>query len=147
MNPKSTMGSVISQHHLQRIDAVVKRSSKTAGILAGGEPMIGVSELDGFDFSKGSFYPPTVIVDVGIEDEIWQEEVFGPVVVVKRFEVRLLPVPPFVRDWLLMNRCRKNPRVSYWRTLASMVWEQGFGRQIYPGHIGSLLPLIRGFVG
>ena len=97
-NPKSTMGSVISQHHLERIDAVVKRSSKTAAILAGGEPMTGVSELDGFDFSKGSFYPPTVIVDVGIEDEIWQEEVFGPVVVVKRFEVRLLPVPLFVRD-------------------------------------------------
>ncbi|KIM46335.1 hypothetical protein M413DRAFT_441418 [Hebeloma cylindrosporum] len=86
MNPKSTMGSVISQHHLQSIDAVVKRSLKTAAILAGGNPMTGISELDEFDFSKGSFYPPTVIVDVGIEDEIWQEEVFGPVVVVKRFE-------------------------------------------------------------
>jgi acyl-CoA reductase-like NAD-dependent aldehyde dehydrogenase len=93
MNPKSTMGSVISQHHLQRIDAIVKRSSKTAAILAGGEPMTGVSELDGFDFSKGSFYPPTVIVDVGIEEEIWQEEVFGPVVVVKRFEVRPASAP------------------------------------------------------
>ena len=89
-NPISTMGSVISQHHLQRIDAIVKRSFKTAVLLAGGEPMTGVSELDGFDFSKGSFYPPTVIVDVGIEDEIWQEEVFGPVVVVKRFKVRLV---------------------------------------------------------
>lgn len=97
-NPKSTMGSVISQHHLERMDAVVKRSSKTATILAGGEPMTGVSELDGFDFSKGSFYPPTAIVDVGIEDEIWQDEVFGPVVVVKRFKVRLLPVPLFTRD-------------------------------------------------
>jgi acyl-CoA reductase-like NAD-dependent aldehyde dehydrogenase len=85
-NPKSTMGSVISQHHLQRIDAIVKRSSKTAAILAGGEPMTGLSELDGLDFSKGSFYPPTVIVNVGIEDEIWREEVFGPVVVVKRFK-------------------------------------------------------------
>jgi acyl-CoA reductase-like NAD-dependent aldehyde dehydrogenase len=51
--------------------------------------MTGFSELDGFDLSKGSFYPPTVIVDVGIEDEIWQEEIFGPVVVVKRFEVRV----------------------------------------------------------
>ena len=46
-----------------------------------------------------------------------------------------------------MNHYRKNPRAFCWRTLASMVWEQGFGRQIYPEHIGSLLPLIRGFVG
>lgn len=50
--------------------------------------MTGKSELDGFDFSRGSFYPPTVISNVEITDEIWQEEVFGPVVVVKRFEVR-----------------------------------------------------------
>lgn len=49
--------------------------------------MTGISDLDGFDFSKGSFYPPTVITNVEVEDEIWQEEVFGPVVVVKRFKV------------------------------------------------------------
>ncbi|KAJ3500957.1 hypothetical protein NLJ89_g9559 [Agrocybe chaxingu] len=84
-NPESTMGTVISPEHLTRIDEMVKRASKTATILTGGERMTGESALDGFDFSRGSFYPPTVIVDVGIEDEIWREEVFGPVVVVKRF--------------------------------------------------------------
>ncbi|KJA29902.1 hypothetical protein HYPSUDRAFT_60748 [Hypholoma sublateritium FD-334 SS-4] len=85
-NPKSTMGTVISMHHLKRIDATVKHAAKTASVVAGGEPMVGTSELDGFDFSKGSFYSPTVIADVETTDEIWQEEVFGPVVVVKRFE-------------------------------------------------------------
>ena len=85
------MGTVISMHHLKRIDAMVKQASKTASIVAGGEQMIGTSELDGFDFSKGSFYPPTVITEVETTDEIWQEEVFGPVVVVKRFEVRNVP--------------------------------------------------------
>jgi len=80
------MGTVISMHHLNRIDAMVKQASKTASVIAGGEQMTGTSELDGFNFSKGSFYPPTVIADVEITDEIWQEEVFGPVVVVKRFE-------------------------------------------------------------
>ena len=70
---------------------MVKQASKTASIVAGGEQMIGTSELDGFDFSKGSFYPPTVITEVETTDEIWQEEVFGPVVVVKRFEVRNVP--------------------------------------------------------
>ena len=49
--------------------------------------MSGKSEFDGFDFSNGSFYPPTVITDVDLKEEIWEEEVFGPVVVIKRFVV------------------------------------------------------------
>ncbi|KAF8913763.1 aldehyde dehydrogenase domain-containing protein [Gymnopilus junonius] len=85
-NPKCMMGSVISPKHLQRMDEMVKRASVKASILTGGEPMTGISDLDGFDFSQGSFYPPTVISDVSVEDEIWQEEVFGPVVVVKPFK-------------------------------------------------------------
>lgn len=68
---------------------MVKRAATKSTILVGGERMMGKSDLDGFDFSKGSFYPPTVIADIGIEDEIWQEEVFGPVVVVKRFKVSI----------------------------------------------------------
>ncbi|KAF8165486.1 aldehyde dehydrogenase [Crassisporium funariophilum] len=85
-NPQSTMGTVISMHHLERIDAMVRRAESAGStILAGGERSSGLSELDGFEFSRGSFYPPTVISEVGVEDEIWREEVFGPVVVVKRF--------------------------------------------------------------
>lgn len=57
-------------------------------IVAGGERMTGKSALDDFDFSEGSFYPPTVITDVDTKDEIWQEEIFGPVVVVSKFRVR-----------------------------------------------------------
>ena len=89
MNIKSSMGSVISRKHLERIDAMVKRATAntSATILAGGEPLTGKSELDGFDFSKGSFYAPTVITNVACKDELWQEEVFGPVVVVKPFKV------------------------------------------------------------
>ena len=86
MNPSSTMGTVISTHHLKRIDAMVKARSSGA-LHAGGEPMTGESALDGFRFSSGSFYPPTVIADVSTSDEIWTEEIFGPVVVVKRFQV------------------------------------------------------------
>ncbi|KAH8993846.1 Aldehyde/histidinol dehydrogenase [Lactarius hatsudake] len=72
MNPQSTMGSVISTHHLQRIHS--------------GEPLKDRSSLDGFNFSRGSFYPPTVITDVSLEDTLWKEEVFGPVVVLRKFE-------------------------------------------------------------
>jgi acyl-CoA reductase-like NAD-dependent aldehyde dehydrogenase len=71
MNPKSMMGSVISAHHLQRIHNIVeKRGSGT--ILMGGEPLKDRSSLYGFDFSRGSFYPPTVISDVSLEDSLWK---------------------------------------------------------------------------
>jgi len=67
---------------------MVKRAENAGSkVLLGGERLFGPSELDGFDFSNGAFYPPTVITDVAIEDEIWKEEVFGPVVVVKQFSV------------------------------------------------------------
>jgi hypothetical protein len=86
MNPQSSMGSVISAHHLQRIHKMVEtRISGT--ILTGGEPLKDRSSLDGFNFSRGSFYPPTVIEDVSLEDDLWKEEVFGPVVVLRKFEV------------------------------------------------------------
>jgi len=83
-NPQSSMGSVISSDHIERIESMI-HSRKSGRIVAGGKRMTGKSALDGFDFSKGSFYPPTVITDVDTEDEIWQEEIFGPAVVVKRF--------------------------------------------------------------
>lgn len=80
------MGSVISNRHLQRIEEMIQRRGR-GNILAGGRRLVGKSVLDGFDFSQGSFFPPTVISDIVIEDELWQEEIFGPVVVVKTFTV------------------------------------------------------------
>jgi len=87
MNPASTMGTIISKTHLQRIEKMVGERSAKARILAGGKRLNGTSTLDGFDFSRGFFYPPTVIDGVEAHDELWREEVFGPVVVVKEFEV------------------------------------------------------------
>jgi acyl-CoA reductase-like NAD-dependent aldehyde dehydrogenase len=82
------MGPVISLRHLRRIEEVIHRSTDGA-ILTGGERMSGMSSLDGFDFSRGSFFPPTVIAGLSIEDELWKEEIFGPIVVVVRFSVGL----------------------------------------------------------
>jgi len=94
LNPKSTMGPVISLRHLRRIEGMIQRS--TSGIvLAGGERMTDTSPLDGFDFSRGSFFPPTIIAGLSIEDELWKEEIFGPVVVVMRFSVGLRCCSPW----------------------------------------------------
>ena len=64
---------------------MVSRSSGT--ILLGGRQLENKSELDDFDLSKGSFYSPTIITDIDSMDELWQEEVFGPVVILKKFSV------------------------------------------------------------
>ena len=42
----------------------------------GGEPLKDRSPFDGFNFSRGSFYPPTVITGVSSDDALWKEESF-----------------------------------------------------------------------
>jgi acyl-CoA reductase-like NAD-dependent aldehyde dehydrogenase len=51
--------------------------------------MNGKSSLDDTDFSKGYFYPPTILTDGAskkiVDTRIWKEEAFGPVIVVVGF--------------------------------------------------------------
>jgi acyl-CoA reductase-like NAD-dependent aldehyde dehydrogenase len=113
MNPASTMGTIISKNHLQRIEKMVDERPAQARILAGGERLTGESTLDEFDFSQGLFYPPTVIDGVETHDELWREEVFGPVVVVKKFKVskslHFLPETRLIVDgW-----DRRNPKACF----------------------------------
>jgi acyl-CoA reductase-like NAD-dependent aldehyde dehydrogenase len=86
-NPNSVMGTVISPAHLERMEKMVQAHKDDGVLLAGGERLSGLSELDGFDFSRGAFFAPTVIGDVSTECPLWKEEIFGPVVVVQRFSV------------------------------------------------------------
>ena len=86
LNPQSSMGSVISKHSLDRMVSMVEKR-KSGNLLIGGQRMTGLSPLDGHDLSEGYFYSPTVISEISTEDELWQEEIFGPVIVVKRFKV------------------------------------------------------------
>ena len=133
MNPKSAMGSVISAYHLQRIHSmVVQRSSGT--ILIGGEPLKDRSSLDGFNFARGSFYPPTVIADVSIADALWKEEVFGPVVVLNKFEVRADSPPPTTFDIHFNRR-----RLRAWNkpTVQNTDSVPVYGRRIYRALIRS----------
>jgi len=68
------MGPVISQAQQERVLGFLDRA-EGATVLTGG----------GTNGDRGFFVKPTVIVDVGQEDEIVQREVFGPVVTVQRF--------------------------------------------------------------
>jgi aminobutyraldehyde dehydrogenase len=68
------MGPVISQAQQERVLGFLDRA-KGATVLTGGST----------NGDRGFFVKPTVVVDVGQEDEIVQREVFGPVVTVQRF--------------------------------------------------------------
>ena len=125
------MGTIISETHLQRIEKMVKERPAQARILAGGKRLEGKSTLDGFDFSQGLFYPPTVIDGVSTHDVLWREEVFGPVVVVKEFKVSELS-QPFPETWLIDNGrdTRRSLKAYFWPTRASMASEQPCGHRI-----------------
>ena len=68
------MGPVISQDQQQRILGFLDRA-KGATVLTGG----------GTNGSNGYFVNPTIVTDVKQDDEIVQDEVFGPVITVQRF--------------------------------------------------------------
>jgi betaine-aldehyde dehydrogenase/aminobutyraldehyde dehydrogenase len=73
-NEELDMGPVISKDQQDRVFGFLERA-KGATVLTGGDS----------NGDRGFFVKPTVIVDVGQEDEIVQREVFGPVVTVQRF--------------------------------------------------------------
>jgi 1-pyrroline dehydrogenase len=68
------MGPVISKAQQERVLGFLDRA-QGAKVLTGG----------GTNGDRGFFVKPTVITDVGQEDEIVQREVFGPVVTVQKF--------------------------------------------------------------
>ncbi|KAJ5218201.1 uncharacterized protein N7498_000300 [Penicillium cinerascens] len=92
-NTDSMMGSLISEKQLRNVERLVNGAlaSGNAINIFGATRMTGKSPLDGFDFDRGSFYYPTVLLSKEgqsvLNDPIWYEEVFGPVIVVVGFDI------------------------------------------------------------
>jgi acyl-CoA reductase-like NAD-dependent aldehyde dehydrogenase len=90
-NVDSMMGPVISAKQLVNICMLVQHAADAGvKVVTGGERLMRTSTLDGTDFSKGYFYPPTVLADGPsariVNTRIWREEAFGPVIVVVGFD-------------------------------------------------------------
>ena len=69
-------GPLISEKQRDKVDGMVKRAVEAgATLVTGGEKV-----------SPGFFYTPTLLTDVDPDSEIAQHEVFGPVLVVIRYE-------------------------------------------------------------
>lgn len=76
LDPKTAVGPLNSQAQLSRVVARVENLPASAEVVLGGE-------VDAA--GCGYYYPPTIIVGAGQDDEIVAEEIFGPVFTVQTF--------------------------------------------------------------
>lgn len=76
------MGPLVSKEQLEKIEKAVALAKKENGkILCGGERL----KMSG-DLVGGYFYAPTVVEDLTMCSELWQDEIFGPFVTVMSFK-------------------------------------------------------------
>ncbi len=74
--PETTLGPLISARQRERVEGFLERRPGNAEIVTGG------SEPD----LPGYFLEPTVVAHLAQDDEMVQNEVFGPVITVQRFD-------------------------------------------------------------
>lgn len=80
LDPQTSLGSVISQAHLEKILSYLELArSEGAQILLGGERRV-VKDHEG-----GYFVAPTIIAGAAQSSRLMQEEIFGPVVCLSSF--------------------------------------------------------------
>lgn len=81
LDENTQMGSLISRGHRETVHGFVERA-----IAEGGKVVCGGRMLTEAPYDKGSFYEPTIIENVTPDMELFQEEVFGPVLAVTRYK-------------------------------------------------------------
>ena len=82
MDPETTLGALINQEHLQKVQGFIDELPSTdAEIALGGDR----PDLDE-PFSEGNYLSATIVAGADPQDRISREEVFGPVVTVSTFD-------------------------------------------------------------
>lgn len=122
LDENTQMGSLVSRAHRETVHGFVERA-----IAEGGKLRCGGKMLTEGEFANGSYYMPTIIENVTPEMEIFQEEVFGPVLAVTRYQtldeaVELANATRFALGAAVFT---ENIRKMYWtaeRIDAGTVW-------------------------
>lgn len=83
-HPETTgvhLGSLINPKHLASVDAYVQLAKQE-----GGQVVVGGQALTDGELAKGSYYLPTIITGLDNAAQTCQEEIFGPVLVVIKYD-------------------------------------------------------------
>ncbi|GAA2962591.1 5-carboxymethyl-2-hydroxymuconate semialdehyde dehydrogenase [Glutamicibacter sp. BW77] len=77
-DPKTEVGSLVHPNHFDKVMSYIEIGKKEGRLLAGG------GRAEGFE--TGNYVAPTVFADVAPEAQIFQDEIFGPVVAITPFD-------------------------------------------------------------
>lgn len=81
-DPNTFMGPLVSREHRDKVAGMVEQARREQGkVTAGGN----IPQMEG-KLAGGYFYAPTVIEDLTNCSDLWQREIFGPVVTVMTFK-------------------------------------------------------------
>ena len=81
LDPTTQMGALRDEKRIPVIQEFVDKA-----VAAGGKILTGGKRLTENGLDKGAFYAPTILADVPKDNDAYNEEIFGPVLVINKFK-------------------------------------------------------------